>query len=538
MTGIADERILRVFGERLAAGPTDVVDLFAAARSTGAEIPVGEEGGLHALLRRLVRAGRARVVGRGPLGGAVYAGPAAPGIVPSTGASSARGVPPASAPTVPPPSSRADSRLALRTAAGARDPAEQGRVTSDVLAHLAALGAGAARRFGPAKRARALLAREDRGSQGTCVAQTAWERLRRGVRLEGLSVAGTLGVMAILYVFVAEFRVIPTHSMEPVLEPGDRLLVRKLGGHQVPDRWSVVVFRRGDGRPLVKRAVGLPGERIDLENGDVLVDDERLRKPPEVAQAVREPLVRARADAPEGDERRIGAPAWEQVSPPSTGDAGATVWRYARGLFADDPVYLDPAGRPEPRSMPRPLVHDVYVTIASDDLRKAEVWIEFVDEEGRPANGRRAVGWRGGPDPALVVVAADGTETGTPMALGAGPGSLRGEVTLSYVDGVLHAEAPGADAESRMALPKGHARVSVAGVTSVAIDRDVHYTDQGQFGIDPAFQIPEGYVFFLGDHSSNSEDSRFRAVGPIPLENLIGPAIFRVWPPVRIGRVR
>jgi len=438
---------------------------------------------------------------------------------------------------VPPPSSRADSRLALRTAAGARDPAERGRVTSDVLAHLAALGAGAAKRFGPAKRARALLAREDAGRAGLCVAQTAWERFRRGLRLEGLSVAATLGVMAILYVFVAEFRVIPTHSMEPALSPGDRLLVRKLGGREVPDRWSVVVFRRADDKPLVKRAVGLPGERIDLENGDVFIDGKRLEKPPEVAEAMREPLVRARADAPEGAERRIGGPAWEQVSPPGRREADAKVWRYARGLFADDPAYFDPAGRPEPRAMPRPLAHDVYVTIQSDDLRKAEVWIEFVDAEGRPANpGAHAVGWSGRVLPGLRVVTDGGGPTVRTETLPEGP--VPGVVTLAYVDGVVHASSPARVGREPGTMPLGHARVSVAGVTSVAIDRDVHYTDHGQFGIDPAFQIPEGHVFFLGDHSSNSEDSRFRAVGPIPVENLIGPAIFRVWPPSRIGRVR
>ena len=439
---------------------------------------------------------------------------------------------------MPPPSSCADSRLALRTAAGARDPAERGRVTSDVLAHLSALGAGAAKRFGPAKRARALLAREDRGSRGTCVAQTAWERLRRGVRLEGLSVAGTLGVMAILYVFVAEFRVIPTHSMEPVLEPGDRLLVRKLGGREVPDRWSVVVFRRGDGRPLVKRAVGLPGERIDIENGDVIVDDERLRKPPEVAEAVREPLVRARADAPEGDERRIGGPAWERVPPPGKRDADATVWRYARGLFADDPVYFDPAGRPEPRSMPRPLVHDVYVTIESDDLRKAEVWIEFVDAEGRPANGRRAVGWRGGPIPRSWSCRRTARRPARPWRSGRGPGPWPGRSRCPTWTGSCTPRRPG-----RTPSPGSPCRRATRACRSPGSRRSPSTATsttptRGSSGSTRPFRVPEGHVFFLGDHSSNSEDSRFRAVGPIPVENLIGPAIFRVWPPRRIGRVR
>jgi signal peptidase I len=40
--------------------------------------------------------------------------------------------------------------------------------------------------------------------------------------------------------------------------------------------------------------------------------------------------------------------------------------------------------------------------------------------------------------------------------------------------------------------------------------------------------IPEGELFLMGDHRSNSSDSR--AHGPVPIENVVGRAWLRYWP--------
>ena len=40
--------------------------------------------------------------------------------------------------------------------------------------------------------------------------------------------------------------------------------------------------------------------------------------------------------------------------------------------------------------------------------------------------------------------------------------------------------------------------------------------------------IPEGELFLMGDHRSNSSDSR--AHGPVPVENVVGRAWLRYWP--------
>ena len=48
--------------------------------------------------------------------------------------------------------------------------------------------------------------------------------------------------------------------------------------------------------------------------------------------------------------------------------------------------------------------------------------------------------------------------------------------------------------------------------------------------------IPDGYYLVLGDHRSNSEDSRH--IGLIPESKILGKAMFINWPLERIGRLK
>lgn len=92
-------------------------------------------------------------------------------------------------------------------------------------------------------------------------------------------------VAVLLRAFVVQTFFIPSGSMEPTLQIGDRILVNKLSYHfHGVDRGNIVVFSRPPtencGGPevndLVKRVIGLPGDVISLSNGYVYVDGKKL----------------------------------------------------------------------------------------------------------------------------------------------------------------------------------------------------------------------------------------------------------------------
>jgi signal peptidase I len=107
--------------------------------------------------------------------------------------------------------------------------------------------------------------------------------------LEILIVVLIAVVIAILLrTFVVATYSIPTGSMEPTLQIGDRILVDKMSYslHGV-GRSDIVVFSTPKnencaGAPvsnLVKRVIGLPGETISLSSGQVYINGKLLPEP-------------------------------------------------------------------------------------------------------------------------------------------------------------------------------------------------------------------------------------------------------------------
>jgi signal peptidase I len=66
-------------------------------------------------------------------------------------------------------------------------------------------------------------------------------------------------------------------SMRPTLAPGQRIAVAPLV--RPPRRGDLVVLARSQGLEVVKRVVGLPGERVRLRGGRLEVDGEQVPEP-------------------------------------------------------------------------------------------------------------------------------------------------------------------------------------------------------------------------------------------------------------------
>jgi signal peptidase I len=82
--------------------------------------------------------------------------------------------------------------------------------------------------------------------------------------------------------FVVEAFWIPSASMVPTLKYGDRVLVNKfIYRFTEPERGDVIVFKsvQDDQQDLIKRVVGVPGDKISVRGGRLFVNGEPQREP-------------------------------------------------------------------------------------------------------------------------------------------------------------------------------------------------------------------------------------------------------------------
>lgn len=71
-------------------------------------------------------------------------------------------------------------------------------------------------------------------------------------------------------------------SMEPTLRPGDYVMVSKLAYiNAMPGRGDVVVFHfpADPAQQYIKRVIGLPGDNVEIREGEVYVNGARLDEP-------------------------------------------------------------------------------------------------------------------------------------------------------------------------------------------------------------------------------------------------------------------
>ncbi|MFL5331429.1 MAG: signal peptidase I [Gemmataceae bacterium] len=98
-----------------------------------------------------------------------------------------------------------------------------------------------------------------------------------------------LTLLLLTRVLIIEAFHVTSNSMTPRYPPGARIWVDKAAFEfRSPRRWEVVVFNgpTDERFPFVKRIVGLPGEMIQIKDGEVYVDGELATKPVEIIHDV------------------------------------------------------------------------------------------------------------------------------------------------------------------------------------------------------------------------------------------------------------
>lgn len=125
------------------------------------------------------------------------------------------------------------------------------------------------------------------GSNNQSSGVTDRSSLRNTIEWVAVLVIAVVLAVVIKTFFIQAFK-IPSESMEPTLQPGDRVVVNKLSyrAHDV-NRGDIVVFKRPDRAPggpsapkqLIKRVIGLPGETVATRDGQILIDGKLLVEP-------------------------------------------------------------------------------------------------------------------------------------------------------------------------------------------------------------------------------------------------------------------
>lgn len=98
-----------------------------------------------------------------------------------------------------------------------------------------------------------------------------------------------LSLMLFFRTSIADWNVVPTGSMLPTIQIGDRIWVNKLAYDvkfpltesallrvDEPKRGDIVVFKSPrDGTRLVKRLIGLPGDQISMANNKLFINNKK-----------------------------------------------------------------------------------------------------------------------------------------------------------------------------------------------------------------------------------------------------------------------
>lgn len=343
-----------------------------------------------------------------------------------------------------------------------------------------------------------------------------------------------------------QLREVPT-AEDTLPKSGDRILVHKwayaLGGWFQPQRWDVILFRdpADPSQHFVKRLVALPGESIEIADGDVFINGAVARKPDHVQRGLWF-VVFDQAHFPNPAAESGKRVRWTRTTP---GDALGWSGLDCRTLRYDAVDDVPRALRFN-AAAGREYLRDFYAyNRRSSDVLVGDVRlvgdVEFAADTGalewEIQRGDQVFQVRAAPTGRVELMRMD-TSTWAEVPLGAAdvlavrPGRPF-QLEFAHVDyrvyvrvdGHLvleYAYEPPAPTELRHRRLRPVELVVRAVDTRLAlarlrIDRDVYYTDSREScrATTAPFELDEGEYFVLGDNSPDSFDSReWTEVGP------------------------
>ncbi|OHB82736.1 MAG: signal peptidase I [Planctomycetes bacterium RBG_19FT_COMBO_48_8] len=374
-------------------------------------------------------------------------------------------------------------------------------------------------------------------------------------------------------------RYLTTTEAMPVAN-GDRILVLKCIYQFIePKRWDVIVFKNPTEPTInyIKRLIGLPGDKIQIIDGDIYIDDIIARKSAKIQNELWMPVydndyqpVRPEDDSFNG---HIWAQPFRNVEDSKwviTSSNSPTIFRLESSADQLHSIVYDTTIGNDFKATYAyddidtysymPICSDLMVRFdcrASDSqgrigiaLSKYETtykaWIDFAGEmviTKSNQDGRTSDLVRSGPVPVTESAQVKFANVDHQLIFQYGDKKLTYDLGRDLQDAGPIRE----DIEPRVEI-FGSGRLTLS---HIAIFRDIHYTeakfssrgDGGRATKDSPFILEKDQFFVLGDNSPNSEDGRWwdRAgvankglpdyrMGTVPRDYLVGKALFVYWP--------
>ncbi len=369
---------------------------------------------------------------------------------------------------------------------------------------------------------------------------------------------------------------------EPVLvAKGDKILALKfLYPFAEPKRWDVVVFKNpvNPGENYIKRLIGKPGEKVEIINGDVYINDEIARKPPKVQYEMWMVVYDSDFVPVRPQERKFNNHRWQQPLQ----NYGNSHWRHVEngggrfvldssspmehrlvydtdlgnnfradyaynkvGLYGLSPVCSDLMVR-----FTVEFQSDSTVRSTGAGLRKYQRYYKArVDSNGRMIIARADRGR----EEVLAEKQIGLPNTYEPILVSFS--NVDHMLTFKFADEKLSHDLGKSPLDAGVRLPEAEPEVEIIGsgeleVSHVAIYRDTYYASKrsendnhkGQATQGNPLQLADDEFFVLGDNSPASSDGRwwvkpgignngiqFR-IGVVPREYLLGKAFVVFWP--------